>query len=225
MAVATDVATHASLGAGTTTTFSFACGAGKSALYVSVGHWDGGNTSSSVTFNGSAMTKVAEEPAVAPWDRVELFRTTSPANVTANVVVTHSSGSSGGAAAFTTTGQDTTTPDSGANQTRNTAGTTSIVLSGFTVPAGDLLVGAVGWDSSAAGNPAGSAHTPAASINFSTNANSEGDGALSTTGTSIQVDFSGTTSCAFCAIVLKASAGGGPPAVPFPPQRTVRGVG
>lgn len=211
MSVGFGSATHASLNSGgSTTTFSFT--STGEPLYVCIGHYDDSHSNlSGVTFNGSALTRVAQEVGASPgWDNAEVWRLTAPAATTANIVVDwslHGSGASGGASAFNTTGQDHTSPDSGGVGGRVTAGATSISLSGFTVNAGDAVLAAVAWDASGAAT--GSAHAGSTAINFSTNSNTEGDGSLRTTNTTIQADFSASVTSAMAACVLATAGGGG----------------
>jgi hypothetical protein len=143
MAVTTGAVTTASIsGAAATTTFSFT--SDGSPLYVVVPCWMSTGTLNSVTFNGTALTRIVQSALSNIQDRAEIWRLRAPAATTANIVLTYSAatGHSGSVGAFAASGQDATTPEGTAATLASTVSATS---TGTLTIISATLAGTTGW--------------------------------------------------------------------------------
>lgn len=107
MAAALGTPTTASMNnAGTTTTYAFT--STNQPLYVVIGVWRAAKTINTVTYGGTALTRVAQTTPSNGDDLCEIWRLLNPTAGTANVVITGSGTNlSGTTMAVNTTGQDT----------------------------------------------------------------------------------------------------------------------
>lgn len=210
--------------AASSTSFSFT--SNGSPLYVRIGYWRDGSSVSTVTFNGVALTRVAQSAASNGDDMCEIWRLASPAATTANIVVDWGAGvtgQSGRIAAGHAAGQDGTTPEGSTSvgqSAANAANTGSRAISGAAT--GDLFIGVccngngatMTWAFTGGTDVTG---TGAANDEFDAASGGEGMSGdkASDAVTAATVSWSGNTSWAFAGIVLKtAGAGGGGVVVP-----------
>lgn len=216
MAVAAGTVTAGALNNGsTTTTISFV--STSDPLYCRVGWWGSGNSISSVTYGGTALTRVAQSGNSSGQDECEIWRLLSPAAGTANLVITFSTSVSAGRAVIcNVTGQDAGTPE-GTPKTAvsagNGTGTGSQTITG--AAAGDLTIVVVANGNGAAITPSA---TGGGAASEESDAASNGEGmecfkAADAT-TAVSASWSGATSWAIAAIPLKAAAAASGPTVP-----------
>lgn len=128
-----------------TTTFSFT--STDQPLYVRCAAWPNGFTITGVTFNGAALTLVADSGLSAAGDRCFVWRLTNPDVGTFNVVVTPSViGCAGSASAVNTAGQLLSDPEETVVAEVNASATTT-GTSAVTAGADDRTIWCVSADS------------------------------------------------------------------------------
>jgi hypothetical protein len=203
----TGAATTASIsGAAATTTFSFV--SDGSPLYVIVPCWMSTGTLNSVTFNGVALTRIAQSALSHIQDRVEIWRLLAPAATTANIVLTYSAatGHSGTVGAYQTSGQDTTTPEgTAATKASTVSGTStgSLAISG--AASDDLVIWGIADSDGFAITPTATGGGTAAELFDLASSGEESEaGTAAGTVTALSATLAGTTGYAMAAIPLKA---------------------
>lgn len=218
MAVTLGTPTTAALAnGGTTTTFSFVSDGNP--LYVRVSGWLGGTgTISGVTFNGTALTKVADSTLSSGGDLAYIWRLTSPGALTANVVVTatgNGNSQAGIAAAANASGQDGTTPEGTAATSKSAATGTStgnLTISGAAT--GDLTIVCVAVGTGTAVTPSKTGGgTQTEEWDTASNGEQSEGNKVPDAVTAVSASWTGSTTWAMAALPLKttAAAGGGLP--------------
>jgi hypothetical protein len=209
----------------TSTTFSFVSTSGP--LYVVIGWWNGSSSAiTGITFNGVALTRVAQSALSNGSDRAEIWRLLSPAATTANLVISFGGSQCAGAAvAFNTTGQDTTTPE-------GTAATGASSVNGAST--GNLSIGPASGDATivvmANGNGAAVTFTFTGGTggtelyDQANNGDRTGVAKVADAATVVSVSWTGSTSWVVAAIPLHAAAAQDTPELYGRPMGT-RGAG
>jgi hypothetical protein len=107
-----------------------------------MGFWRSGQNINSITFNGVALTRIAQSAASNGDDRGEIWKLAAHAAATANIVASYSgTGVSGTMVATNVTGQDVTVPEGTAASKVDTAqGTSTGSLAITGTDTGDLTI-------------------------------------------------------------------------------------
>src|SRR4051794_33447529 len=211
MAVTVGALTSATLANGSTsTTMSFV--STTDPLYVRLSGWFGGTAEpTAVTYNGTALTKVADSAVGSGGDAAQIWRLTAPTSGTHNVVVTHPSQAAGHLGAQNVTGQDATTPE-GTAATNKSAGngtsSGSLAISGAAT--GDLTIVIFANGNAAAVTPSA---TGGGTLTEEWDTSDNGDRSeafkVPDAVTAVSTSWTGSTSWAIAALPLKTTASGG----------------
>jgi hypothetical protein len=202
-------ATSAGLANGSTsTTFSFV--STNQPLYVVVSWWNGSSSAiTGITFNGVALTRVAQSALSNGSDRAEIWRLLTPAATTANIVVSFGGSQCAGAAvAFNTTGQDTGgTPEGTAATNASSVNGASTGNLSIAPAAGDATIVVMANGNGAAVTFTFTGGTGGTELyDQANNGDRTGVAKVSDAATVVSVSWTGSTSWVIAAIPLKAAA-------------------
>lgn len=132
----------------TSKTWAHTCAGSDRVLRVRLaGYCDSGQQPTAVTYNGVALTKIADSGRSAGGDYVQIWRLIAPATGANNIVATFPASNVGGGAATSYTGADQTTPDGTPVTATGTSNSPSVTVS---TASGEYIDDGVAADSGSA---------------------------------------------------------------------------